>query len=82
MALILLGASFQESDKQQASTYLKCALKVADDPTIAVQGLANCAENIELPEIYNKLLKLTPYDQLIAITEHTIWLIEFFWIFF
>lgn len=62
MALILLGAACQESDKQQAAVYLKLALKVADDPTIAIQGLANCAENVELPDIYEKLLKLTPYE--------------------
>lgn len=60
MALLLLGAAYQENDKQQASKYLKLALKVADDPTIAIQGLANCADNVELPDIYNKLLKLTP----------------------
>lgn len=60
MALILLGAAYQESDKQQAAKYLKLALKVTDDPTIALQGLANCVEMVELPEIYDKLLKLTP----------------------
>ncbi len=62
MALILLGAAYQDSDKQQAAKYLKLALKVTDDPTIAIQGLANCAENVELPDIYAKLLKLTPYE--------------------
>lgn len=61
MALILLGAAYQDSDKQQAAKYLKLALKAADDPTIALQGLANCVENTELPDIYDKLLKLTPY---------------------
>lgn len=61
MALILLGAAYQESDKIEAAKYLKLALNVADDPTIAIQGLANCVENEELPEIYDKLLKLTPY---------------------
>lgn len=60
MALILLGAAYQESDKQQAAKFLKLALKVADDPTIALQGLANCVENVELPEIFDKLLNLTP----------------------
>ncbi|XP_037044257.1 tetratricopeptide repeat protein 37 [Bradysia coprophila] len=60
MALILLGAAYQDSDKQQAAKYLKLALKSADDPTIAIQGLANCAENSELPDIYDKLLNLTP----------------------
>lgn len=60
MALILLGAAYQESDKQQAAKYLKLALKVSDDPTIAIQGLANCVENVELPDIYGKLLNLTP----------------------
>ncbi|KAJ6641678.1 Tetratricopeptide repeat protein 37 [Pseudolycoriella hygida] len=60
MALILMGAAYQESDKQQAASYLKLALKVADDQTIALQGLANCAESVELPSIYEKLLTLTP----------------------
>lgn len=62
MALILLGAAYQEINKQEAAKYLKLALKVADDPVIAIQGLANCVEVDELPEIYEKLLKLTPYE--------------------
>lgn len=61
MALILLGAAYQDSDKREAAKYLRLALAVADDPTIAIQGLANCVETNELPEIYDKLLKLTPY---------------------
>lgn len=61
MALILLGAAYQQIDNKEAAKYLRLALNVAHDPTIAIQGLANCVEVGELPEIYDKLLKLTPY---------------------
>ena len=33
---------------------------MSDDKLIALQGLANCAEPVELPDIYEKLLALMP----------------------
>ncbi|XP_055636051.1 tetratricopeptide repeat protein 37 [Toxorhynchites rutilus septentrionalis] len=60
MALLLLGASYQDTNKKEAASFLKQALVCSTDPTVALQGLANCAEINELPEIYEKLLTLTP----------------------
>ena len=61
MALVLIGAAYQDIDKKQAVKYLKTALTCTKEPPIvALQGLSNCAEINELPDIYEKLLTLTP----------------------
>jgi hypothetical protein len=44
----------------QAAKALRIALKLGQDHTLAYQGLANCADAEDLPEIYEKLLQLTP----------------------
>ncbi|XP_053658308.1 tetratricopeptide repeat protein 37 [Anopheles marshallii] len=60
MALLLLGAAYQESDKKEAATYLKRALACSMDPTVALQGLAGCVDDTELPDVSEKLLTLLP----------------------
>uniref|UniRef100_A0A182RHW6 Tetratricopeptide repeat protein 37 n=1 Tax=Anopheles funestus TaxID=62324 RepID=A0A182RHW6_ANOFN len=60
MALVLLGASYQDSDKKEAVIYLKRALACATDPTVALQGLAGCVDDTELPDVCEKLLTLLP----------------------
>ncbi|XP_053680924.1 tetratricopeptide repeat protein 37 [Anopheles nili] len=60
MALLLLGASYQESDKKEAAAYLRRAIGCTSDPTIALQGLTSCVDDRELLDICDKLLALTP----------------------
>ncbi|XP_053691442.1 tetratricopeptide repeat protein 37 [Sabethes cyaneus] len=60
MALLLMGACYQDTDKGQATAFLKRALACSHDPTVPLQGLANCVEKQELPAIYQQLLSLTP----------------------
>uniref|UniRef100_A0A182QN41 Tetratricopeptide repeat protein 37 n=1 Tax=Anopheles farauti TaxID=69004 RepID=A0A182QN41_9DIPT len=60
MALVILGASYQESDKKEAATYLKRATSCTTEPTVALQGLLGCADDTELPDVCEKLLALTP----------------------
>uniref|UniRef100_A0A2M4CZT0 Putative tpr repeat-containing protein n=1 Tax=Anopheles darlingi TaxID=43151 RepID=A0A2M4CZT0_ANODA len=60
MALLLLGAAYQDSDKKEAAGYLKRAVACTDEPTVALQGLSNCADDTELPGVCEKLLSLTP----------------------
>lgn len=61
MALIFLGAAYQDSDKKEAANYLRKAIKTTKDvPTLALQGLLNCCESPEVPDICEQLLKLTP----------------------
>lgn len=60
MALILIGAAYQDTNKGTSATYLRKALANTTEPLIALQGLSNCARNEELLEIYEKLLELTP----------------------
>uniref|UniRef100_A0A182JS18 Tetratricopeptide repeat protein 37 n=1 Tax=Anopheles christyi TaxID=43041 RepID=A0A182JS18_9DIPT len=60
MALLLLGASYQDSDKKEAGAYLKRAVNCSSEPIVALQGLVNCADDTELPEVCEKLLTLTP----------------------
>ncbi|XP_039441713.1 tetratricopeptide repeat protein 37 [Culex pipiens pallens] len=60
MALLLMGASYQETDKKEAASYLKRALEANSDQTVALQGLATCADDRDLPEVCEKLLALTP----------------------
>lgn len=61
MAYILLGAAYQESSKIQAADNLKIALNCGDEfKQVALQGLSNCASVKDLPDIYEKLLNLTP----------------------
>lgn len=62
MALLLMGASYQEQDAEKAAVYLRRAVKESPDQTatVALQGLSSCAEVEELPAIFGKLLKLVP----------------------
>ncbi|XP_055603206.1 tetratricopeptide repeat protein 37 [Uranotaenia lowii] len=60
MALLLMGASYQDMDRKEAAVYLKRALDCGNDPTVALQGLLNCVEDKELPDVCGKLLNLTP----------------------
>ncbi|XP_062562962.1 tetratricopeptide repeat protein 37 isoform X2 [Armigeres subalbatus] len=60
MALLLMGASYQDTDKKEAAAFLKRALTRSSDPTVALQGLANCADDVDLPDVCSKLLELTP----------------------
>uniref|UniRef100_T1GXD9 Tetratricopeptide repeat protein n=1 Tax=Megaselia scalaris TaxID=36166 RepID=T1GXD9_MEGSC len=61
MALLLMGASYQENDKEKAAVYLRRAVKESpENPTVALQGLSSCAEVEELPNIFGKLLSLVP----------------------
>ncbi|XP_053963021.1 tetratricopeptide repeat protein 37 [Anastrepha ludens] len=61
MAYLLLGAAYQNSNKDQAAKYLRKAVEFSPAaPTVALQGLANCAPLNELPKIYEQLLDLVP----------------------
>lgn len=61
MALVLLGACHQDSNKEEATKFLKKAIQVSiDDHLLALQGLASCAPVEELPSVLVKLLKLQP----------------------
>ena len=60
MALLLMGACYQDTDKREAANYLKRALTCSSDPTVALQGLANCADDADLPDVCARLLQLTP----------------------
>lgn len=60
MALLLMGASHQDTDKKEAANFLKRALACNNDPTVALQGLANCADDADLPDVCGRLLELTP----------------------
>lgn len=60
MGLVLMGAAYQDTDKKEAASSLRKAVNCGADATLALQGLANCADIEELPEIYRKLLKLVP----------------------
>ena len=65
MAFVLLGASYQESNKAEAAKYLKSALDTSEEfKLLALQGLSNCAKPEELPEYLEQLLKLTPEKHL------------------
>jgi superkiller protein 3 len=61
MALLLLGAAYQETDRKEAAKHLRKAEKVSKEPpTVALQGLLNCAGDDEIPEILEKLLQMVP----------------------
>ncbi|XP_017469147.1 PREDICTED: tetratricopeptide repeat protein 37-like [Rhagoletis zephyria] len=61
MVYLLLGAAYQSSSKDQAAKYLRKAVEFSPAaPTVALQGLANCAPLSELPKIYEQLLDLVP----------------------
>nr|XP_029718671.1 tetratricopeptide repeat protein 37 isoform X2 [Aedes albopictus] len=60
MALLLMGACYQDTDKREAANYLKRALTCGSDPTVALQGLANSADDADLPDVCGRLLELTP----------------------
>ncbi|XP_061389029.1 tetratricopeptide repeat protein 37 [Musca vetustissima] len=66
MGHILLGAAYQNSNKQEAAKYLRKAVEYSapQPPTVALQGLANCAPSEELPHIFEQLIKLVPEKQL------------------
>lgn len=61
MSYILLGAAYQETDKNEAAKYLKQAMQLSDDcKLVALQGLANCSTPQELPAVLEELLVLVP----------------------
>lgn len=60
MGLILLGAAYQSTDPSKAAIHLRKAVSCSPTPTLALQGLANCASKDELPDIYDQLLDLAP----------------------
>ncbi|XP_011178747.2 tetratricopeptide repeat protein 37 [Zeugodacus cucurbitae] len=61
MAYLLLGAAYQNSNKVEAAKYLRKAVEFSPAaPTVALQGLANCAPQNELPKIYEQLIDLVP----------------------
>ncbi|XP_058454804.1 tetratricopeptide repeat protein 37 isoform X2 [Malaya genurostris] len=60
MALLLMGACYQDTNKTEAADYLRQALALSSDPTIALQGLVNCVTDRELPDVCEQLLELTP----------------------
>lgn len=60
MALVLLGAAYQDSNKPEAVKFLRRALAASTDHLLALQGLMNCAKVDELPLIYSELLSLQP----------------------
>lgn len=61
MAMVFLGAAYQETNKEEAAKYLKQALATTDDcKLLALQGLSNCAKADELPSIFEQLLAMTP----------------------
>lgn len=60
MALLLMGACYQDTDKREAASFLKRALACSSDPTVALQGLASCADDADLPDVCGRLLELTP----------------------
>lgn len=61
MAMVFIGAAYQETNKEEASKYLKLALTTSDDcKLLALQGLSNCAKADELPAILEQLMAMTP----------------------
>lgn len=61
MGYLLLGAAYQNVDKTEAAKYLRKSIEHTEGPaTVALQGLANCAPSLELPEIYDQLVDLIP----------------------
>ncbi|XP_055859258.1 tetratricopeptide repeat protein 37 [Episyrphus balteatus] len=77
MGLILLGAAYQNTDQKQAAFHLRKAVSCSTTPTLALQGLANCAPKDELPEIYEQLLDHVPeksceyYDKISSLSLAT-----------
>ncbi|KNC22993.1 hypothetical protein FF38_07937 [Lucilia cuprina] len=66
MGYLLMGAAYQDSDKQEAAKYLRKAIEFCSPqpPTVALQGLSNCAPPEELPKIFEQLIELVPEKQL------------------
>lgn len=61
MGYLLLGAAYQSVDKTEAAKYLRKSIEYTEGPpTVAMQGLANCAPSEELPVIYDQLIDLIP----------------------
>uniref|UniRef100_A0A1A9WAC9 Tetratricopeptide repeat protein 37 n=1 Tax=Glossina brevipalpis TaxID=37001 RepID=A0A1A9WAC9_9MUSC len=64
MGHLLMGAAYQNVDKQEAANYLRKAIQYSPTtPTIALQGLANCVPTDELPKILEQLIDLVPEKQ-------------------
>lgn len=58
---LLMGAAYQNISKIDAIFYLKRAYKSSTQPpTVALQGLANCVCDEELPNILGQLIDLVP----------------------
>ncbi|XP_013109877.2 tetratricopeptide repeat protein 37 [Stomoxys calcitrans] len=66
MGHLLMGAAYQNSNKQEAAKYLRKAVEYSSPqpPTVALQGLSNCAPTEELPKIYEQLIQLVPEKHL------------------
>lgn len=63
MALIFLGAAYQDNNKDEAAKYLTIALNESSEESVillALQGLVSVAKPTELPGIYQRLLELSP----------------------
>lgn len=60
MAFVLLGAAYQDTNKEDAVKCLRKAISKSDDHLLALQGLVMCAKDDELPDIYHELLELQP----------------------
>lgn len=82
MAFVLLGAAYQDSNKDEAAKHLKRALGCSDEfRLLALQGLSNCAKPDELPDILEQLLALAPekysdyytklYNLINQLTDHS-----------
>ncbi|XP_064547888.1 superkiller complex protein 3 [Drosophila montana] len=76
MGYLLLGAAYQYVDKSEAAKYLRKSIEYTDGPpTVALQGLANCAPTAELPQIYDQLVDLVPekcldyYEKIFALAS-------------
>lgn len=62
MGHLLMGAAYQNLNKREAAKYLRKALEYCSPqaPTVALQGLSNCAPTEELPKILEQLIELVP----------------------
>ncbi|GAB0091750.1 tetratricopeptide repeat protein 37 [Sergentomyia squamirostris] len=60
MAHVLLGAIYQNTSKEEAANYLRKAVSLSKEPISALQGLAQCVPDEELPGVLENLLDFTP----------------------
>lgn len=61
MVLVLLGACYQDLNKEEATKCLKRAITFSENnQLLALQGLVSCAPAEEVPGFLVQLLKLQP----------------------